>query len=213
MKCEDCKYFEGRDRETGEPCCEMAGDCPYEEDGTIAKDDSKIKVEIDLADMETRIKYAFKNSIAGTVNQVVEKLIKAEFETQIRDKTKGLVESMLEKKISEFMEQDIHVGGGWNEPERTITRNQYVSEIIEKKLNGSFEKEALSQKIADEVNYKVSRFTRETTSQINNKISRMFDEATRTSLTDSVVSLLMSNDTYQKLNANMQQLIGGGENV
>lgn len=212
MDCLDCKYYEGRDSETGEPICEAAGDCPYEENGTLAKEDSKIKIEIDLADMETRIKYAFRNSIAETVNQNVEKLIKDEFKEQIRDKTDKLVDSMLEQKISNFMDQDIRVGGGWNEPERTITRNQYIAEIIEKKLNGRFEKDALSKKIEDEVSYKISKFTKETSSQINNKISRMFDESIRTSLTDSVVSLLMSNDTYQKLNANMRQLIGEAEN-
>lgn len=211
MDCEKCDYFEGRDYETGEPHCEYDGDCPYEEQGEQEARDGALTVTIGLDDMKTRIESAFNNAIAHQVSSAVTRMIEDEFGNQIRARTREAVESLLTQKVAEFMEQPIHIGGGWREPERTLTRDAYVTELVEKSLNEKFDQDTLAATITASVKREVSDFAQSTQKQVNRNIENMFNEAMRASLTDSIVSMLMNNDTYRQLSGSMQHLIEGAK--
>lgn len=210
MKCEDCVYFEGRDYETGEPECSPPGEtCPFEEEGKEEVKDGKVVVSIDLSDMQLRIEHAFRNAIGTHISRVVDKLIQDEFGKSIRAKTAETVEALLTQKVAEFMEQPIHIGGGWREPERTLTRNEYITELVDKRLNNNFDADKMAEHIASTVKRSIDRFAEETKTQVNRQVKEMFDTATRANLTDSIVSLLMDNETYRSLSSSLQHLIGG----
>lgn len=82
-----------------------------------------------------------------------------------------------------------------------------MSELIEKSLKDKMDKDHL-QRVAREIaESKINSFTRQLREDINKDIQNCFDTATRQTLTDNVVSLLMSNDTYKKLSKNMGELL------
>lgn len=210
MKCEYCVYFEGRDYETGEAeCSSPGGTCPLEEEGKTEIKDGNITISIDLSDMQVRIENAFRNAIATHIDIVIDKLIQAEFGKSIRSKTAEVVETLLAQKVGEFMEQPIHIGGGWLEPERTLTRNEYITELIDKRLHENFDVKKMSDTISGSVKRQIDTFAKKTQSEVNQKIKDMFDSAMRGNLTNSIVTLLMDNDTYRTLSSSMQHLIGG----
>ena len=117
------------------------------------------------------------------------------------------IEKVVSQSISEFMQKEITVGGGWSEPERKLTREQYLSETIENELKHQFKSDAIKSYAQKEVKSAIDKYDRNLRDEINAGIKTYFDTATRKVLTQNVVSMLMSNDTYKKLSDSMQTFL------
>jgi hypothetical protein len=105
------------------------------------------------------------------------------------------------------MNGNITIGGGWREPERTLTRTEYLTELVEAGLSENFDKEKIEKAIQSEVESKISKFTSSVKSDINANIRSLFDDATKSALTENVVKMLMDNETYRRLQGSMQNLL------
>ena len=215
--CKDCEYFDGYDYSDGTPCCENDGGyecCPFNDMSNVKK--NGIKIEIDAGFMHDYILHTMKNTIEGQAYQVasseIKSLITDEMKEIVFGEIKSQVGSFVSDAISDFMSKEIVVGNGWSEPERSLTRTQYLAETIEKELKEKFKGDAIKSYAVKEVKNAIDTYERKLRDEINAEIKNHFDTATRQILTENVVSMLMSNDTYQKLSNSMQTFLPSERN-
>jgi hypothetical protein len=211
-KCTECNYFNGYDNEDGTIICDVDGgyeNCPYNTNLEVKK--CGVNIEIDGDFMIEYIKNTLENTIASEAHSAalteVKNIIDDEVKDEIKNALKEKIDKVTDEAITEYLNGEITVGGGWLEEERKLTRTQYLSELIEKSLKKQMDTDHL-QRVAREIaESKINSFTRQLREDINKDIQNCFDTATRQTLTDNVVSLLMSNDTYKKLSKNMGELL------
>lgn len=134
---------------------------------------------------------------------------KIEIDTN-RSKTKETMDTIINQQVAEFMSGTIEIGGGWMGPSRTLTRQDYMAEIIEERLGKTFN-DGVKNVAAAEITKQIDKFTRQTRDQINAGVKQYFNEATRQILTENVVTMLMQNDTYQRLSASMNHFLPEGK--
>lgn len=214
--CKDCDYFNGYDYSDGTPICDCDGGyecCPYN-DMANAKNNG-MKIEIDAGFMEEYIRHTLQNTIDSTAYKIavsaIKELITDELKETILAEIKAQVKDSVSIAISEFMSKEITIGGGWREPERKLTRTEYLAETMEKELENRFKTDALKEYAKREVESAINSYDRKLRDEVNAGIKTYFDAATRQVLTDNVVSMLMSNDTYQKLSNSMQKFLPNKE--
>jgi hypothetical protein len=215
--CTDCKYCDGFSYDDGTPICtyeDPAGGegyeyCPFN-DGAPTKNNG-VKIEIDSGFMSDYIRHTMLNTIHGCAYQIASKEIKSlvdeDMKKSIHNEMSTQVATVVSGAIDEFMDKEITVGGGWREPERKLTRTEYLSELIEKELESRFKSDSLKSYAEREVKSAIDKYERKLRDEINAGIKTYFDEATRRILTENVVSMLMCNDTYQKLSNSMQKFL------
>lgn len=215
-ECQNCEYFEGWDHSDGTPHCTYEENgcsgyeyCPYNEQANIKN--NGMKIEIDAGFMRDYILHTIKNTIEGqaylvAVNEV-KSVVTDEIKHNVVEELKNQSKNIIEKQLEEFMSGDIVVGGGWSEPERKLTRQQYLSELIEKELERRFKNDAIKDYAEREAKGAIDSFTRRLKDEINAGVKMHFNEATRQVLTENVVSMLMCNDTYKKLSNSMQSFL------
>lgn len=213
MDCEDCKYYGGRDRDDGSVTCDFGDtgieECPYVDDGVTEAETeaSGMKVSVDLNHLTDIIEKSLKNSINATVELKVRLVIEESYGEIIKKKTEAAIDRMLDNQVDYFMNGNITIGGGWREPERTLTRTEYLTELVEAGLSKNFDKEKIVKAIQSEVESKISKFISSVKSDINANIRSLFDDATKSALTENVVKMLMDNETYRRLQGSMQNLL------
>lgn len=214
-ECKECDYFDGYDYDDGTPNCSCEGgyeSCPFNDMAPAEK--KGIKIEIDSGFMDDYIKHTIKNTVesctVSLISSEIKNIVHMELRDKVLDMTRDAIEASISDQVSEFMNGDISVGGGWSEPARTITRKEYMSELIEKQLGEKF-KSAVPNACAEEAKKAIESFAKKTRDQINAGIRQYFNEATRQILTDNVVSMLMENDTYQKLSNSMKTFLPEGK--
>lgn len=215
-ECKDCEFFNGYDYSDGTPNCDYDGGyecCPYNDMANTRNDG--MKIEIDAGFMEEYIRHTLQNTIDSTAYKIavsaIKELITAELKETILAEIKAQVKDSVSIAISEFMSKEITIGGGWREPERKLTRTEYLAETMEKELENRFKTDALKEYAKREVESAINSYDRKLRDEVNAGIKTYFDAATRQVLTDNVVSMLMSNDTYQKLSNSMQKFLPNKE--
>lgn len=211
-ECKECEYCCGFDWEDGTPNCEYDGGyecCPYNDSSNIKK--NGMKIEIDTGFMHDYIRHTLKNTIEckaiNIANEEVKKLITEELKQRVKEEMERQIESVVSESISEFMQREITVGGGWSEPERKLTREQYLAETIENELKHQFKSDAIKSYAKRNVENAIDKYDSDLRNEINKGIKTYFDAATREVLTQNVVSMLMSNDTYKKLSNSMDTFL------
>lgn len=211
-ECRECEYFNGYDYDDGTPICDYDGgyeNCPYCDSSNIKQ--NGFKIEIDAGFLHDYIKHTLKNTIADKsveiANSEVKKLVTEEIKDTVRSEMERQISNIVSAEIDEFMKKDITIGGGWCEPERKLTRQQYLSEMVETELNKRFKGNELKNYAESEARKAIDKFNEKLRSEINSGIKNYFNEATRQILTENVVSMLMSNETYQKLSNYMQTFL------
>ena len=210
--CKDCEFFNGYDYSDGTPHCDCEGGyeyCPYNYSADVIK--KGMKIEIDAGFMSDYIRHTLQNTIEGQAYKIakdeIKSIINDEMKKKIRDEMDKQIESAVSIAIDDFMSKEITIGGGWCEPERTITRTAYLAEMIEKELKDKFKSDVLKSQATKTVQDAINSYDRKLRDEINANIKMTFDSATRQTLTDNVVSMLMCNDTYQRLSNSMKTFL------
>lgn len=211
-ECKECEFFDGYDYSDGTPYCTCEGGyemCPFNDMGNVKN--NGIKIEIDSGFMHDYILHTIKNTIEGQAYQVaaseIKTLITSEMEEMVLNEIKSQVSSFVSDAISDFMSKEITVSNGWSEPERKLTREQYLAETVEKELKDKFKSEPLRSYVTKSAKDAIDTYERKLRDDINIAIKNHFDAATRQVLTENVVSMLMCNDTYKKLSDSMHTFL------
>lgn len=210
--CRECEYFKGWDYSDGTPNCEYEGGytaCPFCDEASTKKNGMKIEIEVDF--LTDYIRHTLQNTAHSAAVSIAEREVRA----IIDDTTKGAVKKATEeaircqvdKQVAEYLAGDITIGGGWCEPQRTLPREQYMAELIQKELDANFRSNAIKSQISEIARAEIKRFAKGLRDDINRSIKECFNAATRQALTENVVSMLMSNDTYQRLSNSMNSFL------
>lgn len=214
--CRSCEYFEGYDYSDGTPYCEYDGgyeSCPFN-DSTQVKNNG-ISINIDTQFMSDYIRHTIKNSAESMASSIVEreisKIITKTYEDSIEEMTKEAIEKAVNEQVEKFMGGDITVGGGWREPQRTLSRVEYLSELIEKQLSDKFEENRLKETIKSIVYDCTKKFSDELKREVNKNANQYLDESIRKSLGDTVVSILMGSQPYIQLSERMKSILPDNE--
>ena len=210
--CKNCDYFEGYDYSDGMPHCDYDGGyekCPYNDYANIKN--NGIKIEIDTEFMSDYIRHTLKNTIENETfkiaKQEVQTLITEDLKERVNDEIKRQTSDMVTKELEIFMSKEITIGGGWSEPKRTLTRNEYLAESVEKELNKHFKSNEIIKRAENAAKQAINNFNIKLRDNINKNIQTYFNEATKQILTENVVTMLMSNDTYKRLSESMQTFL------
>ena len=214
--CKNCEFFEGYDYSDGTPHCSNEGgyeNCPFNDMANVKN--NGIKIEIDSGFMHDYILHTLKNTIEGQAYRVasceIKSLITDEMREMVLNEMKSQISSFVSDAIQDFMSKEITVGNGWCEPERKLTRTQYLAETIEKELENKFKSDVIKNYAVNEAKKAIDTYERKLRDEINAGIKTYFDTATRQILTENVVSMLMTNDTYQKLSNSMKTFLPNGK--
>jgi len=213
--CKECDYCGRMEYDTGYIPCEYDGPCPYNEESEPKVEG--MTVTFDIENIETIMRHTVSNSLRNYVREIAYDLVKKKvndlWKHQLQDATETALEKYVEKCLAEFMSGKISISHGWDDSEE-LTRETYFGQIIEKKLDKATSKNSIDDLLDNQVKKamaemqkniedNVSNFKKDTVTKLNN----IFDSAMRANLTDAVVGMLMSNETYQKL-SNSIKLLG-----
>lgn len=206
------------DYEDYEPSAEEKEEIMGEE-STMAEFDWKdLKIDFDVQN--------FAMGIANEVKRTLKKEIIAELKKNVLDSLKDDIRqniaTMSEEIVREVYENEKVILGGWGEEKQEITVKQYLLNGIrdsfkdgkfitkEKKSYGGYDTKEISIKdyIDGEINF--SKIKRDIDAEvdsirkdINRRIEEIFDSSTRQMLSDNVLKVLMTNETYQKIQSNI----------
>lgn len=212
--CRKCDYAGNMEYETGYIPCEYDGDCPYNNES--APQVENMTVSFSVENIETIVRHTVSNSLRNYVRETAYSLVAAKvnelWKSELEDAAETALNRYVEKCLVEFMNGRISISHGWNDSEE-LTREEYFGQLIEKKLDKATSKTSVDSLLDGQVKKamvemqkgveeSVSAFKKDTVT----KLSEIFDGAMRANLTDTVVNLLMSNDTYQKLASSMKLL-------
>lgn len=212
--CKACDYYGGRRYDDGDLICDYEGGydcCPYNDEAPAKELEDKTQIVIDTEYMTEYIRQTLTNTFRGQAREIAEReikaIVKSEYESCVKQITKEAVSKIVEDQVAEFMAGDITVGGGWSEPSRTLSRKEYLSELVEKNLAPAFEKDSIINQAKKAAEEAITAFTRKMRDDINAGIKKNFDSSVRQTLTDNVVSMLMSNETYSRLSSSMSRML------
>lgn len=210
--CRDCEYFNGYIYEDGTPRCDYNGDyenCPYNDDGYVKKDECKITLEI--PNIMEYIKHTVSNTVNNAVYEMIDNCVTTIVKEEIKETAESYVEESLRKVIDDeikaYMEKDITVGGGWREPQRTLSRNEYLAECTSKAVEEKLNPSNIVELVRDYCRNTIEKEVDKIKNAVNTGIKTQFDETTRKALSDNVVSMLMAGDTYKRLSDSMERLL------
>lgn len=212
MKCKDCEYYGGRDSECGEVICDFENTditaCPYiGEDGSYNATPVSPDITISLESVKRVVVDTVETQLEALTRKAVTDIVKAEYESRIKKATEDVVNTLLQKQIEEFMKGDITIGGGWSSPQRTLTRNEYLTEILTEALDSNIKGDKLRENIISDAKRLIDKYADGMKNDVNYKLKSLFDDATKQALTSNIVAMLMDNETFRRLQGSMQNLI------
>ena len=179
-----------------------------------------LKVEYDMEEMVLGIIEAVKAEIKPEIADEIREEIKAEVKAEIIEKLKSDIpdetEVWLKQIMSEIYENEkISVGGGWREDPKEYTLKEYtIEQIKERIINNncgskksyspeSFEEWFKNQCVDPDIKKVIDREIKNVRDDVNKKVKNMFDDSTKQMLSEAVLNVLMANDTYKKIEANI----------
>lgn len=192
-----------------------------------------MKVDIEMGNLSDTIAEVIEQNIQKTVDDIIATKVQ-EF---IDQNYKSAIEEIANRKMTDYIEDyiktaTITVGGGWdakNNPVETYTVEEYIKKQIgeimsnksftikKKNAYGDYRNEKTSFEdfikttfnVDEVVEGQLSTFMRSTKENIKNQIKEMFDTTTKNMLSETVFNMLVSTDTYSKINNGIKMLGGG----
>lgn len=204
--CEHSKYYS----DVGYDCgLDEDEPCPYNDEADVKRDG--ISIVIDAGRMEQYIRNTIRNTVEKTAREVAEREIRGFITDEIRRATQEAVEAsvarLIDEEIARYFAGEMTVGGDWRNPARTVTRLQYMQEVITNTLDGQLKNNPIGRVCEEQAKRLFRDWCDKLKRDINDGIKDVFTDAMRQTLTDNVVNLLMSNETYSRLAGSVQRLI------
>lgn len=211
--CENCDYFGGwYDYHDGTPDCDFKGgyeNCPYNKGGSVKED--PFKITLDIPEINEFINHTISNTLHDAVYNMIDNQVHNVVRDSIKDLAKSYVEeklkSTIDEEIASFMKKDITIGGNWNEPAKTISREQFLSDTISKELEKKLDSSVATDIVKNYCGSTIRNAIDKLKSDVNSKIKSTFDEETRRALSENIIQVLMAGDTFQRLSDSMGRLI------
>jgi len=188
----------------------------------------KLQANIELTGLQSMAEEALKEVLSQSVKDTVTKIVQDSIETKYKDVIEERVSTMLASQIDNMLyNYKIQIGGDYfsKEPVREVTIAELTDEKVKEYIiNKQFSREdsygnyhhveTFDDYVKDslDIDRKIKReldtFIYDTRDDINNKMKKMFNESTRTLLSDSILNLLQQNETYRRIETNISTIAG-----
>lgn len=181
-----------------------------------------LKIEYDMEDMAVGIKEAIMKELSKDLAEE----IKSELKAEMREKLFGKVKESIENNTYELVQSMINdiyntekvvIGGGWEEEAKEFTLKEYVIEqvkevIVNNKCDGkgygstSFQEWFTKKCVDPDIQKIIEKEITNIRNDVNYKVKNMFDTSTKQMLSETVLNVLMANDTYKKIEGSIASI-------
>lgn len=223
----DC-FYTNKYEEDYEPTREELEEYMGSEDTTTKIDSKSIKIEFDTANFANGIILDVVKTVKDNLKNEIINTIKKEVLSNINEEIKNNVHSIVREIVLNYIEEDkvILNKSAWDSEVEEISVKQYtkncIKDIIETGKfrvpvvnsygkstynNYTFEeyvKENLQ--INEDVKKYLDKNIDDIRKTINQDIKDIFNESTKTMLSNTIVQLLMANSTYKELETSLSTL-------
>lgn len=190
----------------------------------------KLEATIELTGLQSVAEESLKEVLSGSIKNTVTKIVQDSIKENYKDIIEERVSTMLAGQIDNMLyNHKIQIGGDYlsKEPAREVTIAELTDEKVKeyiannqfttKDRYGEYTRIKTFQEYIDEklcLNTKVQKelnsFVEDTRYNINEKMKKMFDDSTRTLLSDSILNLLQQNETYRRIETNISTIADKG---
>lgn len=178
-----------------------------------------LKVEFDTVNFAQGIVNAVASELKNQLKSEIMREIKGAVLEDIQSDIKDSVSKITEELVREVYEKEvIKIGGGWGVDPKEYTVKQFIMEQIKDSFRDgevkikrkdrygdwrtekvSFTDWVTSECVTGEIQKHVDGQMKAVRDEINRKVKEIFDESTRSMLSENVMSILLANDTYRKI--------------
>lgn len=178
-----------------------------------------LKVEFNTVNFAQGIINAVVSDLKGQLKAEILREMKAGVFEDIQGDIKNSVSKITEELVREIYENEIiKIGGGWGTDPKEYTIKQFIMEQIKNSFQDgevkikrkdrygdwktekvSFTDWVTSECVTGEVQKHVDGQMKAVRDEINRKVKEIFDESTRSMLSENVMGILLANDTYRKI--------------
>ena len=200
---------------------------PTEEELDQMEGEENTEAEFDFKNLQINFDVEnFAKGIAAAVKKTLKKEIISELKKSVledlKDDIQKNISTMSEEIVREIYENEKVIIGGWGEEKQEVSVKQYLLNAIrdsfkdgkfitkEKDRWGDVETTEVSIKeyIDKKINFSaiqkdIDREVDGIRKDINRKIEDIFNSSTKQMLSDNVLKVLMTNETYQKIQNNI----------
>lgn len=180
-----------------------------------------LKVEYDMEEMFLGIKDAIQQELGKDLAEEVKSELKGEIRAELFSKIKEEIQAntydTVQKMVLDIYDNEkVIIGGGWNEEPKEYTLREYVIQQVkdvianngivkDKKSYGKVTfQEWFREKCVDgDIQRIIDKEISNIRNDVNYKVKNMFDQSTKTMLSDAVLNVLMANETYKKIENNI----------
>lgn len=180
-----------------------------------------LKVEYDMEEMFLGIKDAIQQELGKELAEEIKSELKGEIRAELFSKIREDIQTntydTVQKMISDIYDNEkVVIGGGWNEEPKEYTLREYVIQQIKDVIaNNGVEKGKKSYSnitfqdwfrekcVAYDIQRIIDKEIANIRNDVNYKVKNMFDQSTKTMLSDAVLNVLMANETYKKIENNI----------
>lgn len=182
-----------------------------------------LKVEFNTINFAQGIINAVVSDLKEQLKSEIMKEMKKSVLEDIQSEIKNSVSKITEELVREIYDNEIiKIGGGWGTNPKEYNVKQFIMEQIKdsfqegevkikrkdrygdwKTEKVSFTDWVTSECVTSEVQKHVDEQMKATRDEINRKVKEIFDDSTKKMLSENVMSILMANDTYRKIESNI----------
>lgn len=192
----------------------------------------KLKIEFDTENFANGIVTAVVSEVKGKLYKEIMEAIKKDVLNDIREAIKLQSHEVVKGIIEDYMRSEkIKIGGHsfWDdEPLQEYTMQEYakkcIGDVIKNgkfKVVTSYEKDRYSSyraktseftiedyirsnlAIGNDIKEYIDKQVMEIKNNVNRDVKKVFDDSTKKMLSESVLNVLMANDTYKKIENNL----------
>lgn len=188
-----------------------------------------MKVTLELDNLENIVQTTLEKNLGNVVKEQIADIVKKTADNLIKDTINTQVSKNFQHFVDEYITtKKIKVGGSYwdNEPEQEYTVEQYIKQQLKEKLDSkklklkqmdsygrytnnyeevSFETYISRQFDPNEmIKKELDVFMDDIRKQVNTTMKEIFDNSTKSMLSNAVLSILSANDTYRQIENNIK---------
>lgn len=188
-----------------------------------------MKLAIELENLEKNVQDVLEQNATDVIKNCVFEMIRNEVNEVVKETISLEVNNNITSYVREYLTTTtIKVGGGFydKKEEETFTVDQFIKKEIADCMQSktlttrkrdrygdcktntvSFEEFIKNEfDIEEDVRCMLSSFMKEVRNDVNKKIENQFNEATKQTLSDNILTLLSKNDTFVKIQDNIKSI-------
>lgn len=188
-----------------------------------------MKVTLELDNLENIVQTTLEKNLGNVVKEQIADIVKKTADNLIKDTINTQVSKNFQHFVDEYITtKKIKVGGSYwdNEPEQEYTVEQYIKQQLKEKLDSkklklkqmdsygrytnnyeevSFETYISRQFDPNEmIKKELDAFMDDIRKQVNTTMKEIFDNSTKSMLSNAVLNILSANDTYRQIENNIK---------